>query len=593
MLSQARRFLIFAALASLLTLLPVGPAASQATGCKDASGQSDWDCDGVTDQNDQFPNDPNESRDSDGDTIGDNADNCPTQPAPGTNGAQSPDLDGDGKGDPCDDDRDGDGVDNWRDAYPDDGSRKWHQPAGWADYTECERQYYDTHGNLEGNDCDGDGVTVPSDQCPRYGPAYGSPPTASDGCQDPAGPDGDTDRDGVVNGKDRCPAQGAGTGGLDAYGCPVAADRDRDGWPDHNDDCPGQPTNQYSDASLYGRGCPGRAPFSEPDTPAASGPSCTKKRPCVVLERRGLSQKQNGGYIDADAVVKVTIARDARGVPARVMAVQFKNVDSRCSHWDAKSRTYSSTPGSEVSVTLDSPLALKKRRQRHGGGGSSVVFTFDPIQPIRTIKGVKYELSFGMYEADDASKAEFSISTAGAIRPGACYINVNGYNDPVTDGFCRTDGRGVEEGACEAPEIQSIDSAYKYGQALYLDCGVSFRCPAAKNVDVKATVSKSVAKVLGLTSTTVAGGDAVGPKRVNLDDEKKTYYFVPLRADAERKMKAKEVRSITVTVSGTATGPDGIRRFAARVDWSFDGNCSGRDLKITRHLTYGGTCSRR
>jgi hypothetical protein len=172
---------------------------------------------------------------------------------------------------------------------------------------------------------------------------------------------------------------------------------------------------------------------------------------------------------------------------------------------------------------------------------------------------------------------------------------------------------------CDIWPVQTIDDAYRYGQAVVIDCGEAaypdyqadydrlpprarenlhkpFDCPRERDVDLKVTVIKSVKNALGLRSTTISAREANGPLRVKLeeDEEKQTYYFMPLRANVERKMKAKKVRTITVTVSGTATGRDGkTKRFkSTRAEWSFNGNCQGRDLKMQRHLTYGGTCYR-
>ena len=57
----------------------------------------DTDGDGVADDDDAFPDDPNESQDSDGDGIGDNGDNCPEN-----ENAGQEDSDANGAGDACD-----------------------------------------------------------------------------------------------------------------------------------------------------------------------------------------------------------------------------------------------------------------------------------------------------------------------------------------------------------------------------------------------------------------------------------------------------------------------------------------------------------
>ena len=57
----------------------------------------DTDGDGVADDDDAFPDDPNESQDSDGDGVGDNGDNCPEN-----ENAGQEDSDANGAGDACD-----------------------------------------------------------------------------------------------------------------------------------------------------------------------------------------------------------------------------------------------------------------------------------------------------------------------------------------------------------------------------------------------------------------------------------------------------------------------------------------------------------
>ena len=91
---------------------------------------NDSDGDGVNDEDDAFPFDPNESVDTDGDGIGNNADtdddgdgvNDEDDAFP-LNANESVDTDGDGIGNNADTDDDGDGVLDANDAYPLDSSR--------------------------------------------------------------------------------------------------------------------------------------------------------------------------------------------------------------------------------------------------------------------------------------------------------------------------------------------------------------------------------------------------------------------------------------------------------------------------------------
>lgn len=77
----------------------------------------DIDGDGFANENDAFPMDATEWAESDNDGIGDNADNCPQ-----ISNADQADMDEDGMGDVCDEDIDGDGVNNDDDDFPTDAS---------------------------------------------------------------------------------------------------------------------------------------------------------------------------------------------------------------------------------------------------------------------------------------------------------------------------------------------------------------------------------------------------------------------------------------------------------------------------------------
>lgn len=99
----------------------------------DPNDALDADFDGVGDNSDAFPWDASEQADSDGDGVGDNADAFPNDPN------ETTDLDSDGIGDNSDSDRDGDGVDNGSDAFPDDA-----------------RVAYDSDGDGVGDELDAD-----------------------------------------------------------------------------------------------------------------------------------------------------------------------------------------------------------------------------------------------------------------------------------------------------------------------------------------------------------------------------------------------------------------------------------------------------
>lgn len=130
--------------------------------------KADTDGDGVDDASDAFPTDPTESVDTDLDGVGDNGDNCPA-----VANADQADLDGDGQGDVCDPDIDGDGVANDQDAFPTDPSES-----------------VDTDGDGIGNnadtDDDGDGVSDADEVANGTDPL--NPDTDGDGVNDGADP---------------------------------------------------------------------------------------------------------------------------------------------------------------------------------------------------------------------------------------------------------------------------------------------------------------------------------------------------------------------------------------------------------------------
>ena len=149
----------------------------------------DRDDDGVPDTQDAFPDDPSETKDKDGDGIGNNSDNCRSVRNP-----DQANQDGDSAGDACDAfptdptetlDTDGDGVGDNTDAFPADPN--------------------------ETTDTDSDGVGDNGDNCPvvsNSDQANQDGDSAGDVCDAfPADPNEttDTDSDGVGDNSDNCP----------------------------------------------------------------------------------------------------------------------------------------------------------------------------------------------------------------------------------------------------------------------------------------------------------------------------------------------------------------------------------------------------
>jgi hypothetical protein len=131
--------------------------------------------------------------DRDGDGIADDKDKCPDDPE---------DFDGFQDADGCPDpDNDGDGILDINDACPNIPAR------GSADG--CP------HQAAQMGDRDGDGITDDRDKCP-------DDPEDRDGFQDADGcPDPDNDKDGIPDVKDRCPNEPETVNGFqDADGCP-------------------------------------------------------------------------------------------------------------------------------------------------------------------------------------------------------------------------------------------------------------------------------------------------------------------------------------------------------------------------------------
>jgi len=146
-------------------------------------------------------------RDADKDGVADDVDECPNEPE---------DIDEFEDGDGCPDpDNDGDGI------------------ADIDDSCQGEAEDFDSFEDTDGCpdlDNDGDGITDVNDACPDEAGIQ-----AMKGCPD-------ADGDGLVDGEDECPDE---AGEHAAFGCP---DNDGDHVPNYRDDCPEDAAPTFIDA---------------------------------------------------------------------------------------------------------------------------------------------------------------------------------------------------------------------------------------------------------------------------------------------------------------------------------------------------------
>lgn len=158
--------------------------------------------------------------DQDGDGVLDEQDQCPGEPE---------DMDGFQDDDGCPDlDNDGDGILDSSDRCP--------LAYGSLEDGGCPK--------VEATDGDGDGIPDDQDKCPYQ-------PEDMDGFEDEDGcPDIDNDKDGLLDAADKCPNE---AGPPTLYGCPNL-DQDGDGVPDAADKCPNEPEDK--DGFEDDDGCP-------------------------------------------------------------------------------------------------------------------------------------------------------------------------------------------------------------------------------------------------------------------------------------------------------------------------------------------------
>jgi len=279
--------------------------------------KSDRDGDGILDETDACPDDPEDidlfededgcpEDDNDKDTVKDIVDKCKNTPGPVEN-----------EGCPYGD-RDGDGINDKVDACPDapednDGDR-------------------DADGRPD-LDIDGDGVedcvtgcplpTVEGQKAPLCDSCTTGTPEQSkedldkfeddDGC-----PDIDNDKDGILDAADACPND---KGPLETKGCP---DRDDDKFPDVEDKCPDEKGIDQKATKPERHGCPrpdqdGDGFFDDEDAcpkepgirheddPSQNG--CPKKFKLIVIKKDRIEIKQQVQFDTGKATIKPASAK--------------------------------------------------------------------------------------------------------------------------------------------------------------------------------------------------------------------------------------------------------------------------------------------
>lgn len=239
------------------------------TSTVDLQGCVDTDSDGVSDQNDPWPNDPTRSIDTDSDGFADNEDDCPNFAGNSTEGLVGC-LDADGDGRPAEFDAFPQDITQWNDT---DGDGYGDNPAGnLADDCPNEAGNSWQNATLGCLDNDSDGWANHQDKFENDSTQWHD--IDNDGYGD--NPGGTT--------PDACPNTPGNSTGGGVYGC---LDSDGDTWADIQDDLPDNPT-QYLDSDGDGFGDNPNGTEAD-DCPITFGNSSIDRTGCVDTDGDGVS----------------------------------------------------------------------------------------------------------------------------------------------------------------------------------------------------------------------------------------------------------------------------------------------------------------
>ena len=326
-------------------------------------GASDADGDGVADDKDNCPKDPNANQldtdkdgqgdacdtDDDGDGVPDATDNCPV-----TKNADQKDSDKDKKGDACDSDDDGDGVADTKDDCPlvanasqldtdkdgkgdacdddDDGD-------GVPDAKDncplvANPSQVDTDKDGKGDVCetddDGDGLPDAMDNCPMVANADQldtDKDKKGDACDD------DDDGDGVADAKDNCPKLAnadQADDNEDGIGDACQADGDGDGEPDVTDNCPKIENADQADDDGDGVGNACDAPPAKPPVDDARDPAGGQASTADVPSFEGESESSGACAVSAPGGGAVG-SRGAGGAASALLVLALAGLVVRAS----------------------------------------------------------------------------------------------------------------------------------------------------------------------------------------------------------------------------------------------------------------------